>query len=120
MLRWKTLIYDTQPLPDFDSALSGVVRFPLFFFPTIMPFAKYLQPDAQQSEPSTGSYYASDTLQLQIPQFMYGGPPTLAPGGGAEVLSAGMFSNGSAASSWFTNNGFNTPKFTQQSCVSIP
>ncbi|KAG2059819.1 hypothetical protein BDR06DRAFT_873739 [Suillus hirtellus] len=38
---------------------------------------------------------------------MYNGPPILAPGGGAEVLPAGLLdSAGSFASSWFTNNGF--------------
>ncbi|KAG2127649.1 uncharacterized protein EDB93DRAFT_1096369 [Suillus bovinus] len=38
---------------------------------------------------------------------MYNGPPILAPGGGAEVLPAGLLdSPGSFASSWFANNGF--------------
>ena len=47
----------------------------------------------------------SNSVQFQIPKFMLNGPPTLAPGGGAEVLPAGMFNPGA---SWFTNNGFNT------------
>ncbi|KAG0706876.1 hypothetical protein DFH29DRAFT_797520 [Suillus ampliporus] len=38
---------------------------------------------------------------------MYNGPPILAPGGGVEVLPAGLLdSPGSFASSWFANNGF--------------
>ncbi|KAG2143092.1 PAS domain-containing protein [Suillus clintonianus] len=38
---------------------------------------------------------------------MYNGPPILAPGGGAEVLPAGLLdSSSSYASSWFANNGF--------------
>ncbi|PFH49425.1 hypothetical protein AMATHDRAFT_116853, partial [Amanita thiersii Skay4041] len=44
-------------------------------------------------------------VQFQIPQFMYTGPPTLAPGGGAEVLPPGMFSQADTLTvSWFTNN----------------
>ena len=58
----------------------------------------------------------SNSVQLQIPQFIYNTAPTLAPGGGAEGLPAGMFSNGSLASSWFSNNGF-TPKLSEQSLV---
>jgi hypothetical protein len=58
----------------------------------------------------------SNSVQLQIPQFIYNTAPTLAPGGGAEGLPAGMFSNGSLASSWFSNNGF-TPKFSEQLLV---
>ena len=49
----------------------------------------------------------SNSVQFQIPQFMLNGPPTLAPGGGAEVLTAGMFNAGGMGTSWFTNNGFN-------------
>ena len=50
------------------------------------------------------------TLQFQIPQFMFNGPPILAPGGGAEVL----FNEGSTGTSWFTNNVFDTEAPTDQ------
>ena len=50
------------------------------------------------------------TLQFQIPQFMFNGPPILAPGGGAEVL----FNEGSTGASWFTNNVFDTEAPTDQ------
>ncbi|KIK90846.1 hypothetical protein PAXRUDRAFT_831326, partial [Paxillus rubicundulus Ve08.2h10] len=57
------------------------------------------QSDVQHSHPHA--------VQFQIPQFMFNGPPILAPGGGAEVLPAGLLdSHNSLASSWFTNNGF--------------
>lgn len=49
----------------------------------------------------------SNSVQFQIPQFMLNGPPTLAPGGGAEVLPTGMFNAGGMGTSWFTNNGLN-------------
>lgn len=49
-------------------------------------------------------------VQFQIPQFMLNGPPILAPGGGAEVLPAGLLDSApdSFASSWFANNGFSS------------
>lgn len=57
----------------------------------------------------------SNSVQFQIPQFMLNGPPTLAPGGGAEVLPAGMFNSpGGMASTWLSNNGFST-KFVEDS-----
>jgi hypothetical protein len=88
-----------------------------------MPFERYLRADDDQqrsrhySSPSYPDYtdgrYTldghgySNGIQFQIPQFMYNGPPTLAPGGGAELLPAGLLdSPGSFASSWFANNGF--------------
>ncbi|KAF8551165.1 hypothetical protein OG21DRAFT_319673 [Imleria badia] len=53
-------------------------------------------------------HHHSHAVQFQIPQFMLNGPPILAPGGGAEVLPAGLLDNApdSFASSWFANNGF--------------
>ena len=82
-----------------------------------MPFERYLRADDEQQP--TQHYYRDYTddgrytldghhgIQFQIPQFMYNGPPILAPGGGAEVLPAGLLDNsGSFASSWFANNGF--------------
>lgn len=91
-----------------------------------MPFERYLRADDdrqrnQQYSNSYGDYTddprygvdghsSSNGIQLQIPQFMYNGPPILAPGGGAEVLPAGLLdSPGSFASSWFANNGFVAP-----------
>ena len=50
-------------------------------------------------------------VQLQIPQFVYSATPTLAPGGGAEVIPGSMFdTTGPSGSGWFHNNGFATPK----------
>ncbi|OAX33139.1 hypothetical protein K503DRAFT_550172 [Rhizopogon vinicolor AM-OR11-026] len=84
-----------------------------------MPFERYLraddeqQPSQQYSNPYdyTDGHYSVDAcsndIQFQIPQFMYNGPPILAPGGGAEILPAGFLdSPGSFASSWFAKNGF--------------
>ncbi|KAF7426448.1 blue light receptor [Pleurotus ostreatus] len=95
-----------------------------------MPFEKYLGPQDGQSHVDNSSSYVAPTstsytssnvvhvdhaassfsnpVQLQIPQFIYGGPPMLAPGGGAEVLPAASLNN-----SWFTNNGF-TPRFPNE------
>lgn len=71
-----------------------------------MPFTKYLQHtsgyDAPPDEPSSYSH----PVEFQLPQFMYSGPPTLAPGGGAEVLP--FSTSGSLVSAWFTNSGFST------------
>lgn len=103
-----------------------------------MPFEKYLQDgdsqvspyplydDAPQNRPASStrktpsidSSTFSNAVQLQIPQFIYGGAPTLAPGGGAEVLPAAMF-NQDSTSSWFINNGF-TPKFAEDSYDFLP
>lgn len=89
-----------------------------------MPFRKYLGQDegnghsdsyqaygdqARTNMLGIGSSNLSNSVQFQIPQFMLNGPPTLALGGGAEVLPAGMFNN--QGSSWFNNNGFNTKSF---------
>ncbi|KAI0260724.1 hypothetical protein BC834DRAFT_898861 [Gloeopeniophorella convolvens] len=88
-----------------------------------MPFERYLtHPQdpaaAASSSSSTGDYayvqsgYSSSmgpaldslpshpSLHLQLPQFMLAGPPTLAPGGGAEVLP------GPLGYSWLANSGF--------------
>ncbi|KAG8216655.1 hypothetical protein J3R82DRAFT_6853 [Butyriboletus roseoflavus] len=61
--------------------------------------------------PETTAHYNhhhAHAVQLQIPQFMLNGPPILAPGGGAEVLPAGLLDSGTGSfgSSWFANNGF--------------
>ncbi|TFK46738.1 hypothetical protein OE88DRAFT_1666927 [Heliocybe sulcata] len=77
-----------------------------------MPFSKYFA-DAADRQDYTNDALGVDPaafagpVQFQMPQFMLGGPPTLAYGGGAEVLPAGMVNApGSIASSWFSNNGF--------------
>ncbi|KAG9313649.1 hypothetical protein JVU11DRAFT_5981 [Chiua virens] len=59
-------------------------------------------------ENTHSEHHPSHAVQFQIPQFMLNGPPVLAPGGGAEVLPAGLLESGpnSLASSWFANNGF--------------
>lgn len=91
-----------------------------------MPFERYLRhcqeptPCSSSSAPindyayvqssSLGSaldtFAAPPALQFQMPQFMLDGPPTLAPGGGAEVLPAGFVSSKSIASAWIANTGF--------------
>lgn len=73
------------------------------------PFEKYFQDTDCSSyrNPSQDAYDVNSVnrVQFQMPHFMYTGPPTLAPGGGAEVLPVGMFnSNDSLAAAWFTNN----------------
>ncbi|KAK0489565.1 photoreceptor A [Armillaria luteobubalina] len=52
-------------------------------------------------------------ITIQVPQFMYTGPPTLAPGGGAEVLAPGMLSEGS----WMENNGFSSTALSSYSAL---
>jgi hypothetical protein len=94
-----------------------------------MPFERYLSkcqeptPSSSSSAPindyayvqsnypsSLGSaldpFAATPALQFQMPQFLLDGPPTLAPGGGAEVLPAGFVSSKSLASAWIANTGF--------------
>ncbi|TFY63930.1 hypothetical protein EVG20_g6130 [Dentipellis fragilis] len=115
-----------------------------------MPFDRYLQPSHDResqsyptsAEPSAagtqayarssydddsraamfgiGSSNFTGNVQFQMPQFMYAGPPTLAPGGGAEVLPAGFMSMpGSMTSSWYTNSGF-TPKTVEEIDTTLP
>lgn len=76
-----------------------------------MPFSRYLQYDENANAESDGyqSYNDPYSVQFQIPQFIFNGAPTLAPGGGAEVLPA-MMSNPGDIASWFNNNGFSTEK----------
>lgn len=75
--------------------------------------------DARDGELDSATF--SRPIQFQMPQFMYAGPPTLALGGGAEVLPAGMFSSPGggmsslAGSQWFQNSGFG--KTGEQMCV---
>jgi hypothetical protein len=93
-----------------------------------MPFERYLrqtqepQPPPSSSPPindyaNVQSNYPSSlgsaldpfaALHFQMPQFMLDGPPTLAPGGGAEVLPAGFVSSTgkSLTSAWIANTGF--------------
>ena len=91
-----------------------------------MPFERYLQQDdnnggdaeyanqeyLQPAHPSLSYRNAQHhpyarPIQFQMPQFMLGGPPTLAPGGGAEVLPPGFLNEpGSMTSAWLTNSGF--------------
>ncbi|KAK0203876.1 blue light receptor [Desarmillaria ectypa] len=66
------------------------------------------------SMPSVSSSNASrPPITIQVPQFMYTGPPTLAPGGGAEVLAPGMLSEGS----WMENNGFSSTELSSYSTL---
>lgn len=59
-----------------------------------------------------------NSIQFQMPAFMMsGGPPLLAPGGGAEVLPAMFSPQGvySGSSSWLKNFGLN--QSDEQRCV---
>ena len=72
-----------------------------------MPFEKYLQEDsiASGGPPALDAgLLDSRAVEFQIPQFIYAGTPTLAPGGGAEVLP--FTPSGSLSSTWFANYGF--------------
>lgn len=94
-----------------------------------MPFERYLrhcqEPTPSSSSPASindygyvqsnypsslgsalDSFAPAPALQFQMPQFMLDGPPTLAPGGGAEVIPAGYVSSKSLASAWIANTGF--------------
>lgn len=83
-----------------------------------MPFTKYLQDttgyDASPDNVDPNHDRYSLPVEFQLPQFMYDGAPTLAPGGGAEVLP--FSTNDTLASSWFTNNGLSTSS-TDIKCV---
>ncbi|KAF5384611.1 hypothetical protein D9757_007498 [Collybiopsis confluens] len=61
--------------------------------------------------------HAAHQVKLHIPQYMQAGAaPILAPGGGAEVLPAGLFNRvTSPANSWYVNNGI-----TSNSCFVYP
>jgi len=97
--------------------------------PPTMPFERYLRhpqepTSSSSSSPSINDYayvqsrYPSSLgsalgplditspLPFQMPQFMLDGPPTVAPGGGAEVLPAGFASPESFAFAWIANAGF--------------
>jgi hypothetical protein len=84
-----------------------------------MPFKRYFHHDSQDSDsdlqydPNDPTHNThdpcstfSESIQFQIPQYMMFGPPTLAPGGGAEVLSPSMFGGppDDFNSAWLTNN----------------
>ncbi|KAA1472360.1 hypothetical protein DENSPDRAFT_175916 [Dentipellis sp. KUC8613] len=114
-----------------------------------MPFERYLQPSHDrepQSYPTSagpsavgaqahprssyddGSRAAmfgidsstfTGNVQFQMPQFMYAGPPTLAPGGGAEVLPAGFMSMPDSMTSWYTHSGV-APKTVEEIDASSP
>ena len=94
-----------------------------------MPFERYLRPQIDQAEPEHrrdvhhGIPYSDYSLsssrpdplgfdasiftsnvQFQMPQLMLG--PTVAPGGGAEVLPVGIVGHsGAMTSTWLTNPG---------------
>jgi len=88
-----------------------------------MPFDTYLHDgdggtdydDPRASLLGIDSSTFTSSIHFQIPQFMLNGPPTLAMGGGAEVMPAGMFNDpATMASSWFSNNGFSTKSFADR------
>ncbi|KAJ3564533.1 hypothetical protein NP233_g8233 [Leucocoprinus birnbaumii] len=53
-------------------------------------------------------------VQFQIPSFVCSTAPTLAPGGGAEVLPVSLLSDNQIANTWFSNNGFAPSSFSDQ------
>ncbi|KAF5345962.1 hypothetical protein D9756_010926 [Leucocoprinus leucothites] len=53
-------------------------------------------------------------VQFQIPSFVCSVAPTLAPGGGAEVLPVSLLSDNQIANTWFSNNGFAPRSFSDQ------
>lgn len=60
-------------------------------------------------------------IHLQIPSFVCSSAPTLAPGGGAEVLPVSLLSDSSLAHTWFSNSGFTPRSFDDQSVsLSLP
>jgi hypothetical protein len=78
------------------------------------PFERYFRTTdddhaIHQPVPS-GSYQ----VPFQMPQFMHSGPPTLAPGGGAEVLPTGMLGDPYMMQQWVMNNGFQMPSLQYQ------
>ena len=80
---------------------SGATNSPVMAFAPIFYMSySYGYPDDYPGE----DVDPSNSVQFQIPQFMFSGPPILAPGGGAEVL----FNAGGMGTSWFTNNVFDT------------
>lgn len=87
-----------------------------------MPFNRYLQHSSesdiysQNYDPNERQENQESPIQFQMPQFMMFGPPTLAPGGGAEVMPPGMFSTatGEMGSSWINNNLYSA-KSSEQS-----
>ncbi|KAI0071862.1 hypothetical protein K474DRAFT_1712092 [Panus rudis PR-1116 ss-1] len=77
-----------------------------------MPFSRYLQDAARNDDEhfldgsGVDASTFSSNVQFQMPQLMLG--PTVAPGGGAEVLPAGMLANPIALSApWFASSSFN-------------
>lgn len=77
-----------------------------------MPFERYFRHDKNPGAESDDfqSYNDPQPVQFQLPQFIFNGAPTLAPGGGAEVLPAMLSNPGNITSSWLSNNGFSTEK----------
>ena len=71
---------------------------------TPMPFSKYLTNDGGTPANSVDDPPFSHEIQLQVPSFVYTSVPTLAPGGGAEVVTFNP--------SWFTSNDDEFPKQT--------
>ncbi|KAJ7574028.1 blue light receptor [Mycena floridula] len=64
-----------------------------------MPFERYLAAAPSHDQPGPFQHYQQPTLlssgiHFQLPHFMQTGPPALASGGGAEVVSAAFFNSG--------------------------
>jgi hypothetical protein len=87
------------------------------------PFERYLQHNPQDSESELFQLQCESddqennefsSIQFQIPQFMMFGPPTLAVGGGAEVLPPSMFIN-TQSDTWLNNNILPNNKAPEQS-----
>lgn len=72
-----------------------------------MPFSKYFQDDPPPADRNSAS-----ALQFQLPAFIHSGAPTLAPGGGAEVLTFNP--------AWFANNNSSGTGHYSPYAISFP
>ncbi|KAL6301100.1 hypothetical protein BKA93DRAFT_902463 [Sparassis latifolia] len=100
-----------------------------------MPFERYLQAPSSSSQhrrsydnypvahpdPSFGidASTFSSNVQFQVPRMM-NPAPTLAPGGGAEVLPPGLLPSSGPISSWFPAAGYRSPDDFSPSCSASP
>ena len=60
-------------------------------------------PDYDASALGIGPSSFSRPVQFQVPHFILGGPPNVAPGGGAEVMP-GMFASSQGTANWFVSD----------------
>jgi hypothetical protein len=56
-------------------------------------------------------------VHFQLPSFVCSAAPTLAPGGGAEVLPVSLLADNNIANTWFSNSGFAPRSFNVDQSV---